>query len=159
MIPGVFFARDGARPADDSEPAPAEMEVATSPEVVSFPGISLINKTLALAATWWGGPSIPWMIEDRGEISVGADIFAFKSWRPTTHWLLRPVGPPKELEIELSAIESVRLDKLINWWPVVILQYRTADGGSDEVGLRAAWSRHQSRQLHDAIAARLAARS
>jgi hypothetical protein len=155
MVPGVFFARDGAKPADDSEPALAETEVATSLEVVSFPRMSLINKTLALAGRWWWRPSRAMIVEDTGEIRVGLDTFAFKSWRPTTHWLLRPDGPPKDLEIELSAIESVRLDRLINhWWPVVILQYRTADGGSDEVWFCGS----RVRKLQDAIAARLARR-
>lgn len=95
------------------------------------------------------------MIEDTGEVGVGADTFTFKSWRPTTVWWLRPDGPPKDLEIRLSDIESVRLYTIrYTWLLCVILQYRTADGGSDEVWL----SGSRVRKLHDAIAARLAAR-
>jgi hypothetical protein len=143
VIPGVFFARGGAKPADASKPAPAETEAATPPEVTSFRSMCLINKPLP--TSWWSHLTRS-TFDDIGEVSVGADSVTFKSWSKT-------------LEIRLSDIESVRLDTPgLPWGFCVILQYRTADGGSDEVGLRAAWSRHQSRQLHDAIAARLAAR-
>jgi hypothetical protein len=91
------------------------------------------------------------------EVGVGADTFTFKSWRPTAAWWLRPDGPFKDLEIGLSDIESGRLDTTgYTWLLCAILQYRTADGGSDEVWL--CGSRVRIRKLHDAIAARLAAR-
>jgi hypothetical protein len=188
VIPSVYFIdRTSKGLSGASADAPAERDptsgeegkpapIATPPPIAAFPDVWFATRELSLRMLRIRDH------DDRGELAVAVSVVTFKGseqsleiplsgiegihmrrqqsdwplWVPVA--VLAGIGVLTWSQL-LSLLAAVAAWLFVKWRPWVVLRYRAADGGSNEVWLADPSGSDATQRLHDAIAARLPPRS